>query len=89
MSVADDPQQAFHRGTAPIFAILSSDQMRQLTQLQVDASLADRVEDLAEKANEGRLSSEELAEYEAYIEANNLMAVLQAEAKFRLQRSGE
>ncbi|HVX10866.1 MAG TPA: hypothetical protein VHC22_06770 [Pirellulales bacterium] len=40
--------------------------------------------DLSQKANEGELSEAERAEYEAYIEANNLLAVLQAEARFRL-----
>ena len=88
MNLNTDPQNAFHRGTAPIFAILSDDQMRRLTQLKADSSLADRVEELAAKANEGELSAEERDEYEAYIEANNLMAILQAEARFRLQLTG-
>lgn len=68
--------------------MLSNDQMRHLAQLQADSSLVDRVDELAGKANEGELSAEERAEYEAYIEANNLMAVLQAEARFRLQLNG-
>ena len=88
MNLIADPQQAFHRGTAPIFALLSDDQLRHLTQLQADASLAERVDELAGKANEGELSAEERGEYEAYIEANNLLAVLQAEARFRLQLHG-
>lgn len=88
MNITADPQQAFHRGTAPIFAILSIDQVRQMAHLPADSSIADRVEELASKANESQLTPEERAEYEAYIEANNLMAVLQAEARFRLQDSG-
>ena len=88
MNVNTDPQQAFHRGTAPIFALLTDDQMRRLAQLQADPSLSDRVDELAAKANEGELSGEERDEYEAYIEANNLMAILQAEARFRLQHTG-
>lgn len=88
MNLNTDPQQAFHRGTAPIFAILSNDQMRHLAHLQADTSLADLVDELAGKANEGELTVEERAEYEAYIEANNLIAVLQAEARFRLQVNG-
>jgi len=84
MSIADDSQQAFHRGTAPIFALLTPDQTRRLASLEADASLADRLTELASKANEGELSAAERAEYEAYIEANNLLAVLQAEARFRL-----
>ena len=88
MNVNTDPQQAFHRGTAPIFALLTDDQMRRLAQLQADPSLSDRVDELAAKANEGELTGEERDEYEAYIEANNLMAILQAEARFRLQHTG-
>ncbi len=83
-----ESHHAFHRGTSPLFELLTSDQLRQLSQLQADPTLADRVQELSEKANEGELSDSELAEYEAYIEANNLMAVLQAEARFRLTRIG-
>lgn len=88
MNTTTHSQQAFHRGTAPIFAILSKEQLRYLTQLQADESLADRVELLASRCNEGSLTPEELDEYEAYIEANNLLAVLKAEALFRLNTSG-
>jgi hypothetical protein len=84
MSIADDSYQAFHRGTAPIFALLTADQTRQLAELQGDPALVDRLAELAAKANDGELSESERAQYEAYIEANNLLAVLQAEARFRL-----
>jgi len=80
--------QAFHRGTAPIFALLTADQMKRLAELQGDPGLADRVAELAVKANEGELSESDREEYEAYIEANNLLAVLQAEARFRLNQNG-
>ncbi|HEV3416428.1 MAG TPA: hypothetical protein VG056_06435 [Pirellulales bacterium] len=84
MSIANESHQAFHRGTGPIFAILTPDQTRQIAELQGDAGLADRLGDLAGKANEGDLSAAERAEYEAYIEADNLLAVLRAEARFHL-----
>jgi hypothetical protein len=80
--------QAFHRGTAPIFAILTVDQTKRLAELQGDPVLAERVADLAERANEGELSASDREEYEAYIEANNLVAVLQAEARYRLNQHG-
>jgi hypothetical protein len=86
MSVVNELQNAFHRGTAPIFALLTPEQTRQLAELQADARLADRVSLLADKANEGDLSDVERAEYEGYIEANNLLAVLQSEARFRLAK---
>jgi len=80
--------QAFHRGTAPIFSILTADQTKRLAELQGDPGLAMRVSELAERANEGELSLADREEYEGYIEANNLLAVLQAEARFRLSQNG-
>ncbi|HJT36162.1 MAG TPA: hypothetical protein VJ783_29340 [Pirellulales bacterium] len=88
MSIAIESHQAFHRGTAPLFAILTHEQIRQLTELQTDPSLDDRLSELANKANEGELSDAERAEYEAYIEANDLLAVLQGEARFFLNSGG-
>lgn len=84
MSTVYEPHQAFHRGTAAIFSLLTPEQTRKLAELQGDSFTAERIEELAEKANEGELSAAERAEYEAYIEANNLLAVLQAEARFHL-----
>lgn len=79
---------AFHRGTAPIFSLLTVEQTRRLAELEADPDLAERVTELAERANEGELSALERDEYEAYIEANNLLAVLQAEARYRLSQNG-
>ncbi|HVA47594.1 MAG TPA: hypothetical protein VNH11_14590 [Pirellulales bacterium] len=88
MSSVNDIHDAFHRGTAPIFSLLTHEQTRRLAELQAEAQLADRVALLADKANEGELSEAERAEYEGYIEANNLLTVLQAEARFHLAQSG-
>jgi hypothetical protein len=84
MSTLSESHQAFHRGTAAIFSLLTEEQTERLAELQGDATLVERFTLLAEKANEGELSPTEQAEYEAYIEANNLLATLQAEARFRL-----
>ena len=54
---------------------------------QGDPGLGSRLAELAEKANEGELSPADREECEAYIDANNLLAVLQAEARFRLAHS--
>ncbi len=88
MSTIDDSQGAFHRGTAHLFALLSAEQTRQLAELEGDPALTDRLTELSEKANEGELSDADRAEYEAYIEANNLLSILQAEARFRLTQGG-
>jgi hypothetical protein len=39
------------------------------------------MEELAEKCNEGLLTPDELAEYEAYTEASTLIAILQSKAR--------
>jgi hypothetical protein len=88
MNAVADPHQAFHRGTAGIFAILTPDQIRSLAALEADGAFDDRVAYLAERANEGELTDVERAEYEAYIEANNLVAILKAEAQYRLSAGG-
>lgn len=86
MSIASESHEAFHRGTAPIFALLTREQLQRLTQLTADTTTISRLSTLADKASDGDLTPPEQAEYEAYIEANNLMAVLQAEARFRLAK---
>lgn len=88
MSLTLEPHQAFHRGTAAFFALLTPQQTQALADLQSDPSLIDRLEELAGKANEGELSAAERAEYEAYLNANNVLTVLQAEARYRLQLNG-
>ena len=88
MNQDTDCRQPFHRGTAPIFAILTLDQTRQLAAVQGDPNLEERIAVLAQKANEGELSAEEVAEYEDYIAANDLLTVLRSEARFHLAQTG-
>jgi hypothetical protein len=69
---------------APVFSLLTPEQTRQLAELQGDAGVALRLKELEDKANEGHLSDGERAEYDGYIEACNVVAVLQAEARYRV-----
>jgi hypothetical protein len=39
------------------------------------------VEELAEKCNEGQLTPDERAEYEAYVQASTVIGILQAKAR--------
>lgn len=87
MSTTLQTQAAFHRATSPMFAILTPEQLRRLAELQADDSLAPRIEYLSRRANEGELTDAERDEYEGYIEANQLLAVMQSEARLRLSES--
>jgi hypothetical protein len=72
---------AFDRATAPLLRILSRDQAMQIVDFHGDEALQARIEELAERANEGELTEAESAEYEGYIHANHFIATLQAKAR--------
>lgn len=74
---------AFHRVIDPVIDLLSSEQAGQIANFHADAALQQRIEQLAEKANEGELTAEEQAEYEGYAHANRFLAVLQAGVRRR------
>jgi hypothetical protein len=58
---------------------------RALAALRVGGRTQARVEKLAEKCNEGRLTANERAEYEAYVQASTLIGILQAKARKAIQ----
>jgi hypothetical protein len=86
MSHAID-DSAFDRATDPLFKLLTADQLRRLITLAPDHELEARITDLAARAQEEELPTEVRAEYEAYVRANNLLAVLQGIARRRLSPS--
>ena len=49
--------------------------------IEIDPILRARIEELASKANEGLLLSQEHEEYAALIEAGDLLAILKAKAR--------
>jgi hypothetical protein len=69
---------------APVGDCLDEGAARALVNLRASPKAQDRVDLLAAKSNEGTLTPEESAEYEALIWASNFIAVLQAKARKRL-----
>lgn len=65
----------------PVSRSLGLKAARALAALRVRARTQARVEKLAEKCNEGKLTAKERAEYEAYIQASTLIGILQAKAR--------
>ncbi|HWG43074.1 MAG TPA: hypothetical protein VN688_09830 [Gemmataceae bacterium] len=68
----------------PVSRCLSRRAARELADLRADEEAQARVRELAEKCNEGTLSTDERAEYESYVMAANVVAILQAKARTRL-----
>jgi hypothetical protein len=69
----------------PVARCLSDDAATALAGLRADEETRARVHELAEKCNEGTPSDEERAEYESFVMAAGIVAILQATARARLQ----
>ncbi len=65
----------------PVRDVLTPEVARAIADLRADAATQERLDDLAERHHEGRLSPDELAEYQALVGGVNLIAVLQAKAR--------
>ncbi len=81
MDITLTSNAAFDRAIAPVLNVLSRDQAARIVEFHADATLQNRIEELASKSNEGELSDSEMAEYEGYALANRFIAVLQAKAQ--------
>ncbi len=72
----------------PVCSSLNDEAAHKFIGLRADADAAARVDELARKCNEGDLTPEERAEYESYVLAGEVIAVLQAKARLVLSRLG-
>jgi hypothetical protein len=65
----------------PLSRCFTPDVARRVTELRAPASVQLRLDELADKCNEGQLSEEERDEYRLYITASNLIAILMAKSR--------
>jgi len=65
----------------PVGRALSPEAARRLIALRADADAQAKMDDLADRANEGLLTPDERAEYESLVAATTLIAILQAKAR--------
>jgi hypothetical protein len=72
----------------PVGKTLTLRSAKALVDLRADAAAQARIELLAEKCTEGKLTREERVEYDAYVSANTLIAILQAKARSVIARHG-
>lgn len=71
----------------PVSRCFNLDVARALVALHVAERDQARVEELADKCNEGQLTPEEQSEYEAYVSASTLIGILQAKARRTLTQA--
>jgi hypothetical protein len=79
-----DETAAMDRLLEPVTRSLNLEAARKLANLKADAKTQARINKLAAKCNEGELSPLERAEYERYVTAGNLIAILKAKARILL-----
>jgi hypothetical protein len=73
--------QLLNRLLDPIGKALGPDVARRVLALRADAEAQRRIDELADKANEGGLGPEERSEYESLLAAATVIGVLQANAR--------
>ena len=82
-----DRTTVLERFLEPVTDSLNVEAARKLVRLKADVKTQARVDKLARKCNEGELNDEERAEYEWYVTAGNLIAILQAKARLLLAKN--
>jgi hypothetical protein len=65
----------------PVRQCLTREQARRLVEFRADDATQARIDALARKANEGVLTEKERADYEAFVEAGDFIAILQSHAR--------
>jgi hypothetical protein len=71
----------------PVSRSFGPETARALAGLRVGKRMQARVDKLAEKCGEGKLTPSERAEYEEYVQAGTLIGILQAKARKALARA--
>ena len=65
----------------PVSRCLTPEAARQLVALRADPQFQERLDVLADRCTEGLLTPEEREEYETYVRAIHIIAILQAKAR--------
>jgi hypothetical protein len=71
----------------PIGDCLTPTVARRIAKFRADAETQARIDELADKCNEGDLTAAERLEYESFVRAINLIAILQSKARAFLAKN--
>lgn len=76
---------AFARLFDPVTACFTPEVAEKVALVRVDDRTQARIDELADKCNEGDITAEELTEYEAFAFGAEILAVVQAQARRRAE----
>ena len=72
----------------PLSRCLDAESARRVAAFRIDAAVQAQIDILAERANQGSLTNEERAEYEAFVNATDFISILKLKAHRQLRASG-
>jgi hypothetical protein len=67
-----------------VAACLDAPSLHAIAKLELDSETKERLDELADKANEGQLTSDERAEYQGFIGVSEFLGLAQLRARARL-----
>jgi hypothetical protein len=76
---------ALDRILEPVSRCLTPEVAKHLVDLRADPQTQARIDELADKSNEGELTDAERAEYETYVRAIDFITILQLKARSLLE----
>ena len=79
------PSSVLDRVLDPFTSCLTPEVAQRIVDLRADTQTQARLDELADKANEGQLSADEQMEYDKYREAFHFITILQAKARNLLE----
>jgi len=69
----------------PLSQCLDAESARRIAEFRIDSTVQARVDVLADRANNGQLTDDERAEYEAFINASDFVSILKSNAHWQLR----
>ena len=79
--------QILDRILDPVVDTFTPEVARHIVALKADAEVQNRIDELAKKSNEGTLTEDERAEYRCFVDAIDLVSLLQAKSRRVLKAS--
>ncbi|MCG8451097.1 MAG: hypothetical protein MI725_16130 [Pirellulales bacterium] len=73
----------------PVGDVLTPTAAKRIVAWEIDDDTQHRIDYLADKSNNGTLTTDEAAEYDRYLSAFDIVAVLQAQARAILKDAGQ
>lgn len=87
-SIAPLTSDALNQMLEPLSRSLSVEAAQSLVSLRIDSATEARIQELAERCNEGLLTEAEQAEYHGYVEAAEILSLIKLKARRYLAQHG-